>query len=121
MLHDAGQRQGKRLGNARHRQPVLAGEAGEYRPPRRIGECGESQVELRLAIVNHTVKYGETSARCQWCLCWVPDAPPGAPPVVAPIGATRNSTSMLPAFSKASVPLTVRPSFKPSLNPMNMM
>jgi hypothetical protein len=56
MLHHAGQRQRERLGDARHRQPVLAGEAGEYRPPRRIGEGREGQVELCLAIVNHTVK-----------------------------------------------------------------
>jgi hypothetical protein len=63
MLHDRRQRDRERCGKLAHRQLRLSRQPVDDRPPRRIGERGEGQIELGVAKLNHVVKYCKASVR----------------------------------------------------------
>ena len=65
MLHDGRQRNRKGRGNLGHRQLWLVCQAIDDRAPRGVGERREGKIELRVTIVNHTVKYRVAHSQCQ--------------------------------------------------------
>lgn len=62
MLHDRRQRDVERRRKFTHRQSGLLREPHHQRPPRRIGQSGESAVERLRIKLNHMVKYRRVQA-----------------------------------------------------------
>jgi hypothetical protein len=65
MLHDGRQGHRERRGDFRHRQFLLVRQAIDDGTARRIGERCEGEIELRIFIVNHVVKYCILPKECQ--------------------------------------------------------
>jgi hypothetical protein len=69
MLHDRGQRHGKRFGELANRQAILRDEPRQHGAAGRVGQGRKSAVERVVLILNHDVKYkrkraGVKPARC---------------------------------------------------------
>jgi hypothetical protein len=57
MLHDGGERHGKRPRELAYRNARAAIELRKERSPRRVCESGEGAIEAGILILNHQVKY----------------------------------------------------------------
>ena len=70
VLHDGGQRDGKRPGEIADRHGLLALELGDQSAPGGVGKRGEGAVERGGLILNHVVKYREWGPTCQQGKSW---------------------------------------------------
>jgi hypothetical protein len=65
VLHDGWQRDRERDSDLAYRQLRLVRQPLENRPPGRVGERREGQIELEAAKLNHVVKYRAARHECQ--------------------------------------------------------
>src|SRR6267143_3666892 len=96
MLVDAGKGHAKRARELRDRRFARAGQPGENRPARGVGESGERGVERGIIILNHMVKYRPVTHSVKW----PPGLPRNAVPRLLPgvIYTIGHSTRGLPEF-----------------------